>query len=88
MAVEAILRLLQLHHRRDEHWIVVEGTASVVIGKETRTMRKNDHALIRRRQKHRIGNPTGRPLRILELQQGDYLSEDDIVRFEDRYGRV
>ncbi len=79
---------LQLHHRRDEHWIVVEGTASVVIGKETRTMRKNDHALIRRRQKHRIGNPTGRPLRILELQQGDYLGEDDIVRFEDRYGRV
>ena len=79
---------LQLHHRRDEHWIVIEGAASVVLGDEQRTMRLHDHALVPRELPHRIGNATDRVLRIVELQQGEYLGEDDIVRFEDDYGRA
>jgi mannose-6-phosphate isomerase-like protein (cupin superfamily) len=78
---------LQLHHQRDEHWIVIEGTAAVVLGDEERTMNVHDHALVPKELRHRIGNPTDRILRIIELQQGDYLGEDDIVRFQDDYGR-
>jgi mannose-1-phosphate guanylyltransferase/mannose-6-phosphate isomerase len=79
---------LQLHHERDEHWIVIEGTASVVLGDEERTMQVHDQAFVPRELRHRIGNSTDRMLRIIELQQGDYLGEDDIVRFQDEYGRV
>jgi mannose-1-phosphate guanylyltransferase/mannose-6-phosphate isomerase len=79
---------LQMHRLRDEHWIVMEGAASVVLGDGERTMHENEHALVPKWMKHRIGNESDRILRIVELQQGDYLGEDDIVRFEDIYGRV
>jgi mannose-6-phosphate isomerase-like protein (cupin superfamily) len=79
---------LQFHHRRDEHWIVMEGTAHVVIGDASRALGANEHARIPRGLVHRMGNETGRLIRVMELQQGDYLGEDDIVRLEDDYGRI
>jgi mannose-1-phosphate guanylyltransferase/mannose-6-phosphate isomerase len=79
---------LQYHHQRDEHWIVMEGTARVVLGDEARDLIQNEHARIPRGLVHRMGNTSERMLRVMELQQGDYLGEDDIVRLEDQYGRV
>jgi len=79
---------LQYHHHRDEHWIVMEGTARVVVGDSTRALGENEHQRIPRGLVHRMGNETDRPVRVMELQQGDYLGEDDIVRLEDDYGRA
>jgi mannose-1-phosphate guanylyltransferase/mannose-6-phosphate isomerase len=78
---------LQLHHHRAEHWIVVAGTARITRGEETFLLEENQSTYIPLGTKHRIENPGKIPLHIIEVQSGTYLGEDDIVRFEDRYGR-
>jgi mannose-1-phosphate guanylyltransferase / mannose-6-phosphate isomerase len=78
---------LQLHHHRAEHWIVVSGTARITRGEETFLLEENQSTYIPVGTKHRIENPGMIPLHIIEVQSGSYLGEDDIVRFEDRYGR-
>jgi len=78
---------LQLHHHRAEHWVVVSGTARITRGEEVFTLSENESTYIPLGVKHRIENPGRIPLHIIEVQSGTYLGEDDIVRFEDRYGR-
>ena len=78
---------LQLHHRRAEHWIVVQGTARVTRNDEVFDLGVGDHTFIPLGARHRVENPGAETLRIIEVQVGQYLGEDDIVRFEDRYGR-
>ena len=78
---------LQLHHHRAEHWIVVAGTAEITRGDEVFLLEENQSTYIPLGVKHRIYNPGKIPLHIIEVQSGTYLGEDDIVRFEDRYGR-
>ncbi len=78
---------LQLHHHRAEHWIVVSGTARVTLGEKVFLLQENQSTYIPIGERHRIENPGTIPLHIIEVQSGSYLGEDDIVRFEDRYGR-
>jgi len=78
---------LQLHHHRAEHWVVVSGTARITRGDETFLLEENQSTYIPLGARHRIANPGKIPLQIIEVQSGTYLGEDDIVRFEDRYGR-
>jgi mannose-1-phosphate guanylyltransferase/mannose-6-phosphate isomerase len=78
---------LQLHHHRAEHWIVVSGTARITRGEETFLLGENESTFIPMGTMHRIENPGKVMLHIVEVQSGSYLGEDDIVRFEDRYGR-
>jgi mannose-1-phosphate guanylyltransferase/mannose-6-phosphate isomerase len=78
---------LQLHHHRAEHWVVVAGTARITRGEEVFLLEENQSTYIPIGVKHRIENPGMIPLEIIEVQSGAYLGEDDIVRFEDRYGR-
>ncbi|HUN74963.1 MAG TPA: mannose-1-phosphate guanylyltransferase/mannose-6-phosphate isomerase [Steroidobacteraceae bacterium] len=78
---------LQMHHHRAEHWIVVSGTARITRGDEVFLLEENQSTYIPVGVKHRINNPGKIPLHIIEVQSGSYLGEDDIVRFEDRYGR-
>jgi mannose-1-phosphate guanylyltransferase / mannose-6-phosphate isomerase len=78
---------LQLHHHRAEHWIVVSGTAKVTRGDETFIVAENQSTFIPLGAKHRLENPGSIPLEMVEVQSGTYLGEDDIVRFEDAYGR-
>ena len=79
---------LQKHYHRAEHWIVVSGTAEVTCGDKVFTVEKNQSTYIPLGEKHRLRNPGKIPLKIVEVQSGDYLGEDDIVRFEDDYGRT
>ncbi len=78
---------LQMHHHRAEHWIVVSGTARITRNDETFLLEENESTFIPLGATHRIANPGKIPLHIIEVQSGAYLGEDDIVRFEDRYGR-
>ena len=78
---------LQMHHHRAEHWIVVSGTAEVTNGEQTIMLSENQSTYIPLGQVHRLANPGKVPLEIIEVQSGSYLGEDDIVRFEDSYGR-
>ncbi|MFG6448279.1 mannose-1-phosphate guanylyltransferase/mannose-6-phosphate isomerase [Roseateles sp. BYS180W] len=78
---------LQMHHHRAEHWVVVSGTAEVVNGDKTILLGENQSTYIPLGQVHRLSNPGKVPLEIIEVQSGSYLGEDDIVRFEDSYGR-
>ena len=78
---------LQLHHHRAEHWIVVKGTAEVTCGDTVTLLSENQSTYIPIGQKHRLRNPGNIPLEIIEVQSGSYLGEDDIVRFDDIYGR-
>lgn len=78
---------LQKHHHRAEHWIVVSGTAEVTCGEKVFMVSKNESTYIPIGEKHRLRNPGKIPLKLIEVQSGDYLGEDDIVRFEDVYGR-
>jgi mannose-1-phosphate guanylyltransferase / mannose-6-phosphate isomerase len=78
---------LQLHHHRSEHWVVVSGTAEVELDGEIRLLRKGESTFVRSGMKHRLRNPGVIPLEVIEVQLGEYLEEDDIVRFEDDYGR-
>ena len=78
---------LQMHHHRAEHWVVVRGTAEVTRGEETFTLGENESTYIPLATKHRLRNPGKLTLELIEVQVGAYLGEDDIVRFEDIYGR-
>ena len=78
---------LQMHQHRAEHWVVVRGTAEVVNGDETMILTEDQSTYIPIGAKHRLSNPTQDPLELIEVQSGSYLGEDDIVRFEDVYGR-
>jgi len=78
---------LQMHHHRAEHWIVVRGTAKVTCGEDVFLVSENESTYIPIGEKHRLENPGVVPLEIIEIQSGSYLGEDDIVRFEDTYGR-
>jgi len=78
---------LQMHHHRAEHWIVVSGTAMVTIGDQTKMLSENESTYIPIGVTHRLENPGVLPLEMIEVQSGSYLGEDDIVRFEDNYGR-
>lgn len=78
---------LQYHHHRSEHWTVVNGTAEVTRDGETFVLQENESTYIAPKQVHRLANPGDCALRVIEVQCGDYLGEDDIVRLEDNYGR-
>jgi len=78
---------LQLHHHRSEHWVVVSGTAEVELNGETRFLRQGESTFVRSGMKHRLKNPGIIPLEVIEVQLGEYLEENDIVRFDDEYGR-
>jgi len=78
---------LQMHHHRAEHWIVVSGTAEITNGDKVLLLAENQSTYIPLGQTHRLANPGKVPLEIIEVQSGSYLGEDDIVRFEDTYGR-
>ena len=79
---------LQKHHHRAEHWIVVTGTAEITKGDKVLTLTENQSTYIPLGEVHRLANPGTIPLEIIEVQSGSYLGEDDIVRFEDTYGRA
>jgi mannose-1-phosphate guanylyltransferase/mannose-6-phosphate isomerase len=79
---------IQMHHHRAEHWIVVSGTAKVTNGDKTILLTENESTYIPIGQVHALENPGVLPLELIEVQSGSYLGEDDIVRFEDRYGRT
>ena len=78
---------LQMHHHRAEHWIVVRGTARITRGEETFLLSENESTFIPLGTRHRLENPGKVALEMIEVQSGSYLGEDDIVRFEDHYGR-
>jgi len=78
---------LQMHHHRAEHWIVVQGTARITCNEKTFLLSENESTYIPIGATHRIENPGKMPLHLIEVQSGSYLGEDDIVRFEDNYGR-
>ena len=79
---------LQMHHHRAEHWIVVSGSAKVINGDREFLMSKNESTFIPIGVKHSLENSGKADLELIEVQSGSYLGEDDIVRFEDNYGRV
>ena len=79
---------LQSHEHRSEHWVVVRGTARVTRGDETLVLAENQSTYIPQGTKHRLANPGTAPLELVEVQYGGYLEEDDIVRYEDAYGRA
>ncbi len=79
---------LQLHRQRSEHWIVVSGVANVTRGDESLILKPNESTYIPVRTKHNLKNSGQVPLEVVEVQTGSYLGEDDIVRFEDEYGRI
>ena len=79
---------LQMHHHRAEHWVVVSGTARVTNGDKTEVLTENQSTYIPLGVVHSLENPGKIPLELIEIQSGGYLGEDDIVRFEDRYGRA
>jgi mannose-1-phosphate guanylyltransferase/mannose-6-phosphate isomerase len=79
---------LQMHHRRAEHWVVVSGTATAINGGDVLTLKEGDSTYIPIGTTHGLKNKTNEQLEIIEVQSGTYLGEDDIVRFEDIYGRV
>jgi mannose-1-phosphate guanylyltransferase/mannose-6-phosphate isomerase len=78
---------LQLHHHRSEHWVVVKGTAKVTIGDRECFVHENESAYVPKSTAHRMENPGKVPLEIIEVQNGEYVEENDIVRFDDAYGR-
>jgi len=79
---------LQMHHHRAEHWVVVSGTAEITNGDKVLLLSENESTYIPLGHVHRLSNPGKMPLEIIEVQSGSYLGEDDIVRFEDTYGRA
>jgi mannose-1-phosphate guanylyltransferase/mannose-6-phosphate isomerase len=79
---------VQSHNHRSEHWVVLEGTATVLLEDDVHTLNKRQNINIPLKAKHSLQNHTKEPLKILEVQKGEYISEDDIIRYEDMYGRV
>ncbi len=78
---------LQLHHHRSEHWVVVSGEAEVINGEQVLRLQPNQSTYIEKETMHRLSNPGAEPLSVIEVQSGSYLGEDDIIRFDDVYGR-
>ncbi len=78
---------MQLHHRRSEHWVVIAGTARVTRGSEVFDLHPGESTGIPKETQHRLENPGEEVLEIIEVQNGPYLGEDDIVRYHDDYGR-
>ena len=77
-----------MHNHRSEHWIVVQGKAKVQLNEDTKKiLSKNESIYIPIKSKHRLSNPTESHLVLIEVQTGEYLGEDDIIRFDDIYGR-
>lgn len=79
---------LQMHHHRSEHWIVVSGTAKVTCGDQEHILSRNRSTYVPQCTSHRLENPGVIPLVLIEVQNGEYLGEDDIVRFQDDYARA
>lgn len=79
---------LQLHHKRNEHWIIVQGIATVTLDDKIKTVKQDESVYIPVETKHRIANQTNEPIIFIEVQTGEDLDETDIVRFEDQYGRI
>lgn len=79
---------LQRHAHRSEHWVVVKGTAQVTVGDKQQMIHENESTYIPKSMAHRLGNPGKIPLEIIEVQNGEYVGEDDIERLEDNYGRI
>ena len=79
---------LQRHSRRGEHWVVVEGIADVVCGENGMKLSKGEHLHIPPETNHRLGNSSQQPLKLVEVQLGEYLGEDDIIRISDDYERA
>jgi mannose-6-phosphate isomerase len=79
---------LQMHHHRSEHWIVVSGTAKVVCGDREMLLSSNQSTYVPPCTSHRLENPGVIPLILIEVQNGEYLGEDDIIRFQDDYARA
>jgi mannose-1-phosphate guanylyltransferase len=78
---------LQMHFNRSENWTVVEGVAEVTIGNTVSKLKTGESCRIKKKQKHSLKNPGRKDLVLVEVQTGDYLGEDDIIRFSDKYGR-
>jgi mannose-1-phosphate guanylyltransferase/mannose-6-phosphate isomerase len=79
---------LQVHHHRSEHWVVISGTARVTKGEEVFDVHPNESTFIPVSMRHRLENPGIIPLQIIEVQNGDYVEEDDIERYDDEYQRI
>ena len=77
-----------MHHYRSEHWIVVKGSAKVEVGNKVEFLTENQSTYIPLGSKHRLSNLGDIPLVLIEVQSGAYVGEDDIIRFEDNYGRI
>ena len=77
-----------MHNHRTEHWIVVKGTAKVQLEEKSFVLKENQSTFIPLGSKHRLSNPGKINLTLIEIQSGDYIGEDDIVRFKDDYGRI
>ncbi|PKM98996.1 MAG: mannose-1-phosphate guanylyltransferase/mannose-6-phosphate isomerase [Elusimicrobia bacterium HGW-Elusimicrobia-3] len=78
----------QLHYHRSEHWIIVKGTAKVTLDKQTSLVHENESTYVPKSTEHRLENPGKVPLEMIEVQNGEYVGEDDIVRYDDKYGRA
>jgi len=78
---------LQMHYRRSEHWVVIKGSAKVTMGKAQMVIRENESVYVPKSTLHRLENPAEVPLEIIEVQNGEYVGEDDIERYDDIYGR-
>jgi len=79
---------LQMHHHRTEHWVVIRGTAEVTVGDKTFFVHEGESTFVPKSTRHRLANPGKVPLELIEVQNGEYVEEDDIIRFDDKYGRV
>jgi mannose-1-phosphate guanylyltransferase/mannose-6-phosphate isomerase len=77
----------QMHYHRSEHWVVIKGTAKVIINDRENIVHENESIYVPKSTKHRLENPGKVPLELIEVQNGEYVGEDDIVRFDDVYGR-
>ncbi len=79
---------LQLHKNRTEHWTIIKGRAKITLGKKEYLLKKGESIFIPKKKKHRVENISKKVLEIIEVQNGNYLGEDDIIRFEDDFGRA
>ncbi len=79
---------LQMHHKREEHWVITQGRPEVTLGEETKAYQAGDYIFIPKETRHRIANPGQEPVELIEIQLGEYFGEDDIIRFQDDYNRA
>lgn len=79
---------LQMHYKREEHWVIAQGNPLVTLGENTKACAKGDYIFIPKETRHRIANPGSTPVEFIEVQLGEYFGEDDIVRFQDDYDRM